>query len=138
MKTLLKMLLIMSVLNQTSIFADGLKDKLFGVWKSEEKSKDKFTCTFNKDTSFRLTAVHKVFHLGTNGKYSTLEKDNKILLHLYDLSFVFIRSKHYGGLVEFIDDNTLRLDLYKAKKSHKVTYPKTFGRGTIIFYRQKS
>lgn len=122
----------------TIVTASTLDNKLVGVWKSQPESKDKFTCTFNKDASFTLKAVHKIFHLSTDGKYTIAQDNNKTVLHLYDLDFIFIRNKHYGGLVEFIDENTLKLDLKRAKIDQKVSYPKSFGRGTIIFYRQKS
>ena len=136
MKYLHNILLIITLLNSTSLLANELHTKLVGVWKSQPESKDKFTCTFKTDASFNLTAVNKIYDLGTDGKYTLKNENNQTHLHLYDLEFFFARNTHYGGLVEFLDDNTLKLDLRNAKIDKKVKYPKKFGRNTIIFYRQ--
>lgn len=130
MKKLFIMLLAISALS-----ANNLSDKLLGVWKSQPESKNKFTCSFKEGNHFTLTAVNHIYDLATEGTFSLRKEDNRTLLHLYDLSFFFVRNTHYGGLVEFIDTNSFRLDLRHTKKEKQIDYPTKFGHNTIIFNR---
>ncbi len=127
--------LFMILITLTALSADTLSDKLLGVWKSQPESTDKFTCSFRKGNAFTLTAINNIYDLATDGTFSLRVEDNRTLLHLYDLSFFFVRNTHYGGLVEFIDSNSFKLDLRHTKKDKKIDYPKTFGEKTIIFNR---
>ena len=128
--------LIIILLSISSLSAADLSDKLVGIWKSQPESKNKFTCSFREENRFTLTAVNNIYDLATEGTFSLKKDDNRTLLHLYDLSFFFVRNTHYGGLVEFIDNNSFKLDLRHTKTDKKLDYPTSFGRNTIIFFRQ--